>query len=138
MTIQDDRLPPDEKRNGPLSRLGQNYSFAGFSRISVVAIGVFLTGIVGWAGRDVSAMMESIRANQGAIVNLADRTTRIEETAKATQNANDKTQLWLQGQIQTQGQRLDAESQRIYSVEGAQTKLTSRVYCLEHKILCPQ
>lgn len=124
----------DAKPSGPLARVGQSDSFAGFTRLSIVVVGA----IIGWASFDFRSALSDIRDNQKAIIALADRTTRVEDTTANVGASLREFRLYAEGQFNSLTTDFNSQSQRITDIDRSQGKTVSRVLCLENRTRCPQ
>jgi len=125
---------PDNRQSGPLARVGQSDSFAGFTRLSIVIGGV----LISWAAFDLQAALHRIDENQKAIIALADRTTHLEDRSSTVSESLKEFRLWTEGQIGGLNADLNTQSQRINEVDRSQAKTLGRVLCLENRTKCPQ
>lgn len=128
-------MPVDPNRpTGPLARVGQNDSFAGFTRLWMAVAGL----LVAWAAFDVKGVLKDIKDNQVAIQMIGDRTTHLEGAASTAATNLNEFRLWTQDRVRDLAGDIKDEDKRLYAVETAEGKTVSRVACLEHHSTCPQ
>jgi hypothetical protein len=121
----------DNKPTGPLARAGKNDSFAGLTRIWIVALPVFVTALFYWGEQDVSSVLRDVRSNQEAIIAIRDRTTHLEDSTANTATSVREFRLWAESQVGVLISNSNGDAKSINALD-------RRVLCLEKHTLCPQ